>query len=187
MDKVDYLDLIKCRFLSQYGGSIQSYWGKEERERFHKYSDINKKLLLQLEIEIDFNNLIILFPTSLPYGSTALFGNNPDTRFPIDHCTNIVTIRDFLSKKGITYKNNISMTLDKYSQLPVSMLIIQNGIAYINTITSNPFSSSIVDDNSKFCSEIKISSEDSKSLILDNKQIIFSGFVIQKINELCKN
>lgn len=181
MKKSDYLDLIKCGFLSQYGGFVKSYWSNEEREKYHKISDINKKMLLQFEAKLDYNNLIILFPVSLGYGQTCLFGENRADSFPIDHCTNIVYIRDFLDKKGIKYKDGVSMTHDKYRQFSIGMLIIQDGVAYANTINANPFNVSIVDNDSEYCSEIKISKEDSKNLVLDNKEIIFSGFLVKKI------
>ncbi len=178
MNKQEYLDLIKCGFLSN-GGTVERYWSKDDRP--FDMSKVNKNLLKDLDTKLDYNNLIILFPVSFKYSSTTcLFGTDHNNSFPIDHCTYIIDIRSFLDKKGIKYRDNIKMTDSKYGQYIVSMLIIQDGIAYAHNDNVNPFGTSLSYHSSDFALEIKIRSEDTH-LNFDNKNIIFSGFLVNKI------
>ena len=152
----DYQKLVDCHFISPYGGYLIRYWSKIERERWHKFEDIEVDLMKQLTCDFDYKNCVILFPLALGYGETCLFNNR---QIVIDHCTYILDIARFLKSKGIIWSNGKKFPkLDQSFPNP-PMLIISKGRATTH-INSNPLT----------CAKK-----------VGTKEIFFSGFFIYRL------
>lgn len=201
MNRKTYESLAACRFLSVHDGHIYNYTSPHN---FYKYEDVSDTLYKQLDEEIDFNNIIISFPGTPSIGSTGFYGPGKfgdPRKVLLDYCTYIIDVKNFLHQKGIKFKNGKSLIDRKYSQQRVALLIVQDGIAYVNDNNANPWSGNLSYNQSlsmtakDSCNptkkeldwthdEIKISREDLKKLNLNNKQLMFSGFFIRKCEEL---
>lgn len=169
-----------------YDGAVQRYWDRKNEAPYNKTEESKKafyKIIFdQLNVELDYNNLIILFPLATGYGDTISFGRNRQEFITVDHCLYYLDIKDFLHKQGITYKNNISMRDQKYRQAGWAMIVIQDGIAYVLD-TADPSKPNGWKESFK---EIKWNEKD-KHVRFDDKEIIFSGFFIERIRQFDKD
>ncbi len=176
-----YKHLLKCQFVSNYRGFIEHYSSNERRELYHNFHDINEMLSKDYETPITIKNCIILFPVSTGLGDNPFITVKDKSKIVIDHITYIIDVRNYLHEKGIVYKNGISMINEKYSQLPIPMLIIQDGIAYAAS-TAN-VTDTLSHHISDFATEIKIDSNDNNKIRINDKEIFFSGFVVDRIRK----
>src|SRR5690348_3963835 len=98
MDAKEYKSLIELDFISSYGeGHLTHHWDSTKTKFWGKrlpfQDDFNRQL--------DIRNIIILFPLKNGGVSCLLEGG----KYPIDHSTYYLDVKDYLAEQGITYKN----------------------------------------------------------------------------------
>lgn len=159
MTEKEYKFLIQKRFVNQSFGSLISYWSKEERNVYHDIEEIRPILMKQLTDDYDIKNCVITIPVGTGYGVNYLWNN----RSIVDsHCTHIVDLKYILHKMGMRYENGKTLKSDIQSN--VAMLVIHNGVVYVDPVSANPLS------------PIHI-----KADIIKGKDIFFSGFILNRL------
>lgn len=165
------------RFLSDTG-TVQWYWSTEDRNKFHTFHEVRDIMMPQMEEEIDYNNLIITFPGR--HGSnSSIFTREDMPTISIDHASYVVDVCLVLNEMGIKWKDGTSIDYNKngWDVCPAG-IVIQDGVARIIN-NANPFGSSKGYFRSDKNPEIKWDKEDEKNITLDDKNIIFSGFLVE--------
>lgn len=189
MKKSTYQSLIDCRFLGNCGQVLRY----TSPHNFYKFEDVSNTLYTQLDEEIDFHNIIISFPIGTGYGTNGFYGPgrlDDPRRVLIDHCTHSLGVKNYLHQKGVKFKNGKrlrnwkSLLNRKYIQQTIALIVVQDGIAYINDCNANPWSGNLAYNRSPSFSEIKIDDQDLKILNVNDKQLMFSGFFLRKCEEL---
>jgi len=171
----EYRDLKKCGFLG-YGGCIERYWSDSERN--HNLSEIIDSIEKQKTDVIDFRNCVIIFPLATQMGTTCLIKGTP-----IDHCTNILTIVNFLSKNGVKWRDGSKIKSGQHL-VSIGMLIIENGIAFATTI-SDPTSRGFFAYHPGISEgNMHYRYKDGDGIEIDSKDLIFSGMFI---DNFCRN
>jgi len=182
MNIEEYKELQKCGFISNFRGEIINL-PFDPNDVPYDREKVAKTLYKQLNEEVDFKNVIILFPLATGFGRNGLFGKD---KICIDHPSYIVSVREILRKAGIKFKSGEELNDEKYRQNSFSLLVVHNGEAYVSSIYTDPLNSCI----NYLCSErkdiknIHINQSEIKNLDIHNKKIFFSGFF--KENKFCK-
>jgi hypothetical protein len=167
----DYIKLKSCGFLG-YGGCIQSYWSIDDRK--HDLPKIIDEIGLQILNPLDFRNCVIIFPLASSMGSTCLIND-----VPLDHCTNVLSIVDFLGRNGVRWKDGSIMKSGQHLS-KIGMLIVTDGVA-VATTTADPtnlgflsYHPGISDKN------LYYRHSEGDPGISNNSDLIFSGMFIEK-------
>lgn len=197
MNKETYQSLIDCRFISKEFGYVHGYSGNSCP--FYKYADVSAKLYKQMEEEIDPKNIVIMFPLGTNYGDNGFYGpgdNQHNSRkVLIDHCTYFLDVSSALDKFGVVFKNGKKLTDEKYTQMRIAMLIVQNGKAYAVDSSANPWSNNLTYNQSASFNEnplynhaeIKLDDKDVRSrknkIDPTNKNVMFSGFFVRRMKD----
>lgn len=185
MNRETYQSLIDCQFLRRDGCLIR-YWSPSDHQKYFTFREVSDKLYGQMSEEIDYNNIIISFPVA-SHSDTGFFGpgNNPgDPRqVLIDHITYKFDVFEALDKNGVRFKNGIKLTDNKYAQKVFTLLVVHDGVAYVNDNVANPWTSNIGYSQWSSDKEIKLNDEDLKIPGLLDKNIIFAGFFVRRMRD----
>lgn len=171
----DYRELKKCGFLG-YGGCVQSYWDNAERK--HNPSEIIDNIDRQKTDDLDFKNCVILFPLATQMGSTCLIKGTP-----IDHCTNILSVANFLGKNGVTWKDGSEMKSGQHLSR-IGMLIVHEGVALATTISDPTDYGNLAYHPGISDSNLYYRYENGDAHKISKVDLIFSGMFIDKF---CRN
>lgn len=173
----DYNQLKKIKLIDNSFGTlsrgyniVKTGFSFHEKIQTYKEEDIPMDIIWgQLVNPIDINNMIIIF-TSHWIGANRFFRKN-GIEVLTDHCTYPVEIKHFLEKKGLRYKNKVSLIKD-YIQNNVSMLIVQDGIVYELERSADPTDRFVWDD----LLEHPFKPTPADKVTIEGKEIIMSGF-----------
>lgn len=175
MNKLEYLNLYKEGFLDNYLGGVKDYmYLASEKPSFDKVKSLFN---LDLYKNIDFSNIIILFPTAT--FASAQFSVNG---ILIDYCTYIIKVRNILSQNGIKFKNGEKLIDDKYAQTIFTSYIVENNICHPCTYTANPFSPYVTLKTNDNIKDIIIDKNYIDKNKLNNLEIMFAGFFLENKN-----
>lgn len=173
MTRETYGEIQRTGFFDNYGNINWNFFDRYSPELSAKTPGIIKIISEDIGKKFDLNNIIIMLDLNRNF--LLHHGEIVST-----HCTDIRYIRSILDKHGIRYKNGIRMTDKKYSQLPITKLIIEDGVAY--AFRDDLFHK--VFDLSNYCKNghlpIDYLSTD-KKLNLDNKEVVLSGVLLHNL------
>lgn len=178
MTREDYKKLQDLRFINYGGAGVQWYWSPDDIP--YTRDEIDDIVLKDLKRvgKIDFKNCIILF--SIKDGTMYNFSYGKGYGIAVDHCTYSIDVCEFLEMLGIKFKNGASPRDERYTQISIGKIIIEDGIAYISN-NSNPDSLYGYSTDYDRINEIAVGD---KKLDLTNKEILFSGIVKHLYDEL---
>ena len=174
MTKQTYRKIQKTGFFDAHGCINKKFFDGWSPELSSQTPGIIKIISEDIGRDFDLNNIIIM----LDLNRNFLLHNR---KIVSTHCTHICYLRELLDKRGIHYKNGIRMTDKQYSQLPITKLIIEDGVAY--AFRDNLFHD--VYSLSNYCrnGHLPIDYLDSdKKLNLNNKEVVISGILLYNLN-----
>lgn len=171
MTKQEYQFLIKTRFISKFRGELNRsvYDFKSSEDFLEVYKKVEPIMLKQLTDDFDINNCIIVIPINTGYGANYLWNNK---QIVDSHCTHSVCLRYKLHEMGM--KEHDGKSLLKNTQVKTSMFVIDNGVVYCSAgdyPSAYPFDIFFMPN------------ENANSKLIENKQIFFSGFILERLKD----